>query len=94
MVNSASLWKVSDNVFSSSVGSELVLMHADLDSYFSLNASGALIWSALSKPHSISELCALVSGAFEIEAEECAGDVRQLLADLQDKRLVQVSGKE
>ena len=45
--NTALTYVCPDNVLSRTVGDELVLVQLDRELYFSLNATGAEIWSAL-----------------------------------------------
>jgi hypothetical protein len=55
---------------------------------FSLNAGGAELWQELGEPRTEDELVTATVGAFEVEADQARGDVRDFLAQLESKQLI------
>jgi hypothetical protein len=67
---------------------ELVMMGLDQGEYYGLREVAASIWTHLSEPRTVDELCALVASEYEISAENCRPDIETFLGELVDKRLV------
>lgn len=81
-------WAASESVVTSPVNGELALLDLSSDSYYTLNGSGAQIWSMLDKPRTAPELCDTLSTIYGRPAEDCLPDVRELLEGLNANGLV------
>ena len=87
-------WVAKRSVFSSAVGSEIALLDNETNIYFTLNETGAFIWSVLQEPMTISELCAAVCGNFEVETGQCEVDVAKIVSQLIDAGLIDMKMNE
>jgi hypothetical protein len=62
----------------------------DLDSVYTLNEAGTVIWEALARPVPIGELAASLAARFDVTAEEARIDVEAFLGELAALGLVEV----
>jgi hypothetical protein len=61
---------------------ELVMMDINKGKYFSLNKVATRIWDLLEKPLDIKELCETLRLEYEVEEEQCKGEVKEHLAEM------------
>lgn len=60
-----------------------VLLHLDTKFYYTLNATGVVVWKALAGASpSLAAIAAQIAEAFRVEPEAAAQDVEALLAEL------------
>lgn len=76
------LWQARAEVLRSDLGEEIALLDPLKNTYFTLNATGAVIWNALQTPASLAQVCQAVADEYDIDPAICAEDVKQVLADL------------
>ena len=81
-------FKPADGVLSQDVNGELVLLHLDGETYYGLNEVGARAWQLLGNGVSETELVDALLGEYEVSAQRLRADVRALLDELLEKRLV------
>ena len=68
---------------------EMVMMSVSQGSYFAINEVGALIWSTLETPKTVSEITDAVKAAFDNQdAGQIQKDVTHFLADLVENKLI------
>lgn len=75
------------------VGGELVALDAKAGRCFGFNAVATSVWRALERPKSFAELRDELLTEYEVDAEECDRDLRELLDDLSAKGLVKKGGQ-
>jgi hypothetical protein len=63
----------------------------DLDSVYTLNEAGTIIWNAIAAPTRIEQLVATVAGEYEVGVDRVREDVHEFLAELAQLRLIAVS---
>jgi hypothetical protein len=73
---------------------EVVLLHLDSQTYYSLNLTGASIWESLTQGLTVREISQRLQAAFEVTPERAEQSVRTLVEDLLQQRLVEYSGEE
>ena len=71
------------------VAGELVLVPvtrqaADLESVFTLNEVGTLIWQALDEPVTEEQIARIVAEQYEVAEEQALADVQEFLAQLEE----------
>ncbi len=81
-------WRASEDVVCSPVGNEIALLDFGTDTYFTLNGSGAFVWTLLEAPRSVPELCAAVAARYEIGEDDCRDDVTSLVTTLHERGLI------
>ncbi len=71
-----------ENVFSSEIDNEVVLMNADSGSYYGFDDIVSLIWNIIEEPKTIKEICDKLMEVYHIDYETCLKDVTELLENL------------
>lgn len=75
------------------VGTDLLVVDAEEDIFFSSNAIGAFIWEELASPQSHKELCDAVCMGFEVvDVSEVLSDVEDFVNSLLEHKLVEQAG--
>ena len=80
----------SDDVLSSPLGGEVVLLEPRAGVYYSLNEVGAVMWEQLQHPVTLRAMCEAIVAEFEVDLATCEPDVRRVLGELLRHRLVEV----
>jgi hypothetical protein len=83
-------YRASADAVSSPMGDELALLDFRTNTYFTLNETGAAVWRLIETPQTIGSICSELAKIYEIEPEDCRGDVTVLISNLCDARLVEV----
>lgn len=74
---------------SCTVAREVVILHLDDGAYYGLDEVGARIWQLVQEPRTVGELVRGIVAEFDVENEECARDVRELLVELAHRGLIE-----
>ena len=67
---------------------EKVLLSLATSQYFGLNAVGAEIWSLLDQPRDLTAIVGHLTSVFDVNEEQCARDVADLLSEMEAAGLV------
>lgn len=67
---------------------EVALLNLETKTYFSLNATGARVWSAIKAGRTIGEICAGLQSEYDVSAQRAQDSVSSLVAELLKQRLV------
>lgn len=78
-------------VLAGQVGSEVVLLSMEVESYFALNGPASAIWDLLAQPMTREELIDRLTSSYRVAPETCEREVAHFLATLVDRRLVDVT---
>lgn len=76
---------------STTIDGETVILHRDVGKYYGLNEVGTFVWELIQEPRSVDELCQEVTEEYDVEPERCRNDIKELLVDLAEKNLVQLT---
>lgn len=82
--------KAPEDVMSTQLDGEAVLMHVPKGVYFGLNEVAAFIWKLMAEPVSIGELCSAVEQEFDVPPRLCKSDILALMEQLGEKDLVEI----
>ena len=69
---------------------EVVLLHLDSKTYFSLNVTGERIWQGLKQGLSLREISQRLQAEFDVDGEKADTSVLELINDLSEQKLVQI----
>jgi len=61
----------------------------NLNSLYTLNQVGALLWDFMNESHTIREMVSRVCGEFEVTASQAQCDIQNFLAAMLEEKLVQ-----
>jgi Coenzyme PQQ synthesis protein D (PqqD) len=83
----------SQNVVSRVVADEAIVVPirrgaADMDSIFTFNETGTMLWAMIEAKRNATELAAHLQTEYGLSAEEAAADIEKFLADLSEAGLV------
>lgn len=81
-------FRASDQLLSSQVEDELVMLDIDRGEYFGLNAVGSFLWEQLAEPTTGSELSERLIEAFEVDSATSEADVAEFLQSLLERGLI------
>lgn len=70
---------------------EVVLLHLERKTYFSLNPTGGRIWAGLKQGLTLGEVSQRIQEVFEVEADRADRSVLELVEDLAKQDLVRVA---
>jgi hypothetical protein len=70
------------------LGDELVALSIEDGNCFGFNSVAASVWRALDRPRSFAEIEDVILDAYEVPAEECAAELKALIGDLIEKKLI------
>jgi hypothetical protein len=75
---------------SAEVEGEAVILNLADGVYYGLDGVGARVWELLREPRTLAELRDAVAAEFDVDAGTAERDLLDLLADLRERRLVEV----
>lgn len=67
---------------------EIALLSAARGKYYGLNSPATRIWELLDSPKSIEELTSILMAEYDVAADECRQQTRELVAELVAENLV------
>lgn len=82
------------DVIATEVDGEAVVMNIERGQCYGFDAIGTRIWSSLERPMRVADMCALLVGEYDVDAETCRRDVARLLGELLRERLVVISHED
>lgn len=85
----SSVVRASEEHLATELDGETVILHRETDTYYGLNGVGPGIWELLQEPRSIAELRDRLVEEYDVDADRCDRDLRELLDELDDNDLVE-----
>lgn len=76
------------NVLAKRVDEEIVLVHLETNRIYELNPTGASLWDALAGGPTRAELEQLLALEFDVQPDQLALEVEEMLGQLADERLI------
>lgn len=83
----------SQNQVSTELGGEAVVLGVDAGQYFGLNEVAARVWVLVQQPIAVSAIRDTILAEYDVTQQECESDVLELLTDLANKGLIDVSAQ-
>jgi hypothetical protein len=81
-----------ENLMSSPMDDEIVILNMDKNNYVGLDEIGARIWELLEKPCRLDDLCERLSAEFEATHEQITSDLVPFLEELKGEGLIRLVG--
>lgn len=79
-----------DNILSSVVDDETVLLCIENSKYYGIDPVGTSIWNLLDEPRSIELIIITMQELYDVSAEQCRTDVLRFINHLVEKNLVKL----
>jgi hypothetical protein len=83
-----------EELVSSDLDGETVLMSVQNGKYYGLDAIGSRIWALIEKPQSVVDICEILLKEFDVSQEQCERDVLEFVNKLAEDSLVKVVDEE
>ena len=80
----------SEDLVSSDLDGEIVMMSIENGEYYGLDEIGSRIWTLLEEPKKVSELCDILLEEFEVEREQCEEEVLAFLNEMASDDLIHI----
>lgn len=75
---------------STTLGDDVVILGLRDTVYYGLSGVGTTVWELLQTRRSINDIVTRLSDAYDVAPQRAAGDVQELLADLESHGLVRI----
>jgi hypothetical protein len=85
------LYQRAVDLMEAELGDEIVALDVNGGTCFGFNGVASSVWRALAEPTSFEALRDRLLGEYEVSADQCTEELRELLADLTGKGLVRAS---
>ena len=80
----------SDDQVSADMGGEVALMSIENGKYYCLNDTSSRIWQLIEQPCRVGHVCSALQDEFEVQEDQCEGDVLEHLKELIGDDLVEI----
>ena len=87
------LYQRKTELLEAEVATDIVALDPVLGRCFGFNEVAAAVWRYLSEPRSFEEIELRLRHEFDVEANQCASELEELLKDMELKGLIDVIGK-
>jgi len=81
-------YALSKNYLWKEVGDQVVILHFESGRYFSLNATGSLIWRAVLEDVALDQIAEQLCAEFDVDPETAAQDVEQTVHSFIDRSFI------
>jgi hypothetical protein len=80
----------SQQLVSSDLAGEQVILDLSSGMYYGLNPVGTRIWQLIQEPKTVKEVEETLLSEYEVDAEQCQQDLMAILQQLKDQGLIEV----
>lgn len=87
------IYRRNTELLEAALGDELVALEPVGGQCFGFNSVAFSVWRLLEQPRSFGDLKAALLTEFDVDERQCAAELDELLADLQDKKLVRAEAR-
>ena len=81
----------SDQVLSTDLGGEIVMMDLESGEYFNMKDTAHRIWELVETPKTVGDLVEALQAEFSVDPDTCQKDVTSFVAELQSAGIVTLS---
>jgi len=82
--------RIDDNLLSSPLADEVVMMNVMTGDYLGMNNVATFIWNLLAEPISGNDICQSLLGEYEIDEATCKSKTTEFLAKLEKDNLIKI----
>ena len=83
-------YRRTDQVLSSAINSEHILLSLETNSYYGLEEVSSKIWELLKSPMSLDDIIHSLIGEYEVSKESCKQDTLLFLNALREENLIEI----
>ncbi len=85
----STVWRI-DDIVSSDIDGEVVMLDIESGSYYGLNDSAGRIWELIETPVTVSRILSELSAEYDVPTDTCLGETTVFLTMLLEKGLIRV----
>ncbi|CAO1652493.1 PqqD family peptide modification chaperone [Parasphingorhabdus sp. NYA22] len=85
-------FSASEQILSSDIGDEMVMMDINLGKYFSLKGPSGRVWELIGNGTTVQAIFDVLLEEYDVEAEQCQQELLALLKDLHDAEMIVAAG--
>ena len=82
-------WIASASAYASRVGDDLALLCQETSTYYTMNKTGAFVWSLLQKHASQAEIFQAMHEKYDVDLAQCEQDVSAIFTALKAAKLIE-----
>jgi len=86
--------KLPKDVVWTKLGDEVAILNSETGTYFGLDPVGSRIWCLMAEGLGIDEVVAKLLAEYQVDEERVRNDLRELIEQLEERALVQISREE
>lgn len=91
MISMESRVSAAQQILSSDIGDEMVMMDINLGKYFSLKGPSGRVWELIDKDTLVHSIYEKLLQEYDVEAEQCEQELFALLHDMREANMITVS---
>ena len=88
MININNVFSCRNDIDTTDLNGEIVMMDLEKGRYFSLNGVGSRIWEIIEKPIEVNKLVESLLEEYDVNRNECEENVLEFLGKLNDANIV------
>ena len=77
-----------EDILSSKIDDEIVMMSIDHGKYYGLDSIGSRIWELLDQTRTLTEIIEILTKEFDVSKEQCSQDCYSFINDLIKKKII------
>lgn len=77
-----SIFQLKNDILSSQIGNEIVLLDVASGKYFKIDEIGSSIWEYLKDPKTLEDLVEILMREYDVQKEQCLSDVSKFIEEL------------
>jgi hypothetical protein len=89
-ISDETVFQRKNDLLSSRMDQETVMMHPESGKYFSLNPVATRVWEMLEIPLSLAEIVEILLSEFEVSYEQCQKETKEFLQTLIEKDIIEI----
>gem|GEM_PF-845354 len=90
--DTSTLFSQSEHVVACDLDGGKALLDLQESQYYKLNPTAALVWDKLSEPTTLDDLVKMITDRFDVEADQCRGDIQNIITRFHDANMIEVDG--
>jgi hypothetical protein len=79
-----------DGLIEAEVDGEMVALHVENGTCYGFNGTATRVWALLADNSTVGEICAHLTEEYEVDREQCAEQVMELLREFEKDGLVEI----
>jgi len=89
-ISADSIIQRNEDIISSEIDGETVMMDSSFTSYFGLKEVGTLIWQLLEEQHSVHEICERLTDEYDVSFDQCLQNTLPFLEELHKQQMIEI----